>query len=138
MRTAVDSNVLSAIWGRESNARELTERLAEARRGGSIAICGVVFAEALASPRASERFVREFLATAGVSIDFDLEEAVWVEAGTRYAAYAERRRVSGGGEPKRLLADFLVGAHALIEANQLISLDRGRYERDFPELKLVG
>ena len=138
MRTAVDTNVLSAIWGRESNARELAQRLAEARRAGSVAICGVVFAEALACPHASESFVREFLATAGVSVDFDLEERVWVEAGTRYAAYAARRRVSGGGEPKRLLADFIVGAHALVEADQLISLDRGRYERDFPELKLVG
>ena len=137
MRTAVDINVLSAIWGRESTAQALTERLVEAQRAGSVVICGVVFAEALACPRASESFVREFLASAGVSVDFDLEERAWVEAGTRYAAYAERRRVSGGGEAKRLLTDFIVGAHALVEADQLISLDRGRYERDFPELKLV-
>ena len=138
MRTAVDTNVLSAIWGRESTARELTQRLAEAQSAGSVVICGVVFAEALACPRASESFVREFLAAAGVSVDFDLGEQAWVEAGTRYAACAERRRLSGGGEPKRLLADFIVGAHALVEADQLISLDRGRYGRDFPELKLVG
>ena len=39
--------------------------------------------------------------------------------------------------PKRLLADFVIGAHALYSADRLLTLDEGRYRRDFPELKLL-
>jgi predicted nucleic acid-binding protein len=72
-----------------------------------------------------------------VAVDFELGEQVWLEAGRRYAGYAKRRRQSGQEQPRRLLADFVIGAHALLTADRLITLDRGRYERDFPELKLV-
>jgi len=69
-------------------------------------------------------------------VDFQLGEPVWVDAGRRYWRYAGHRRKSGSG-PKRLLADFLIGAHALLQADRLMSLDPIRYKHYFPELKLV-
>ena len=141
MRTAVDTNVLSAIWGRESNAHEMSRMLAEARPTGSVVISGAVFAEALACPNANEAFVRRFLDQTGVVVDFELGEEAWTETGRRYARYADRRRRSSrpGAKPetKRVLADFIVGAHALLRADRMITLDRGRYRRDFPELTLI-
>jgi hypothetical protein len=137
MRTALDTNVLSAILDNEPKAEELGEKLGEAKAAGSIVVCGVVFAEAMAHPKATESSVRRFLDDTGVEIAFEFEEAVWVVAGTRYARYAARRRRSSDISSRRLLADFIIGAHALVQADRLMTLDRGRYERDFPELKLV-
>jgi predicted nucleic acid-binding protein len=71
-----------------------------------------------------------------ISIDFDLEEDVWMLAAESFAAYAIRRRRSGGGSPKRLLPDFVIAAHALLKADRLMTFDASRYALDFPNLRL--
>jgi predicted nucleic acid-binding protein len=47
------------------------------------------------------------------------------------------RRNSGGGELRRLLVDFLIGAHAELRAERLLTLDPSRYTQDFPALRLM-
>lgn len=137
MRTAIDTNVISALWSREPLATEIARRLGEARTEGGLVISGPVYAELLAYPKATEAFVGTFLADTGVVTEFDLGEEVWIEAGRRFARYAGRRRLAKGEQPKRLLADFIVGAHALAKADRLMTLDPVRYEREFPELSVV-
>jgi len=100
-------------------------------------ISPVVYAELLAHPKVTESSVNGFLSETGITVDFAIEELAWVEAGRRFAHYAGRRRKEGHGHPKRLLADFLVGSHALLQADRLMSLDATRYKYYFPELKLV-
>jgi predicted nucleic acid-binding protein len=135
--TAIDANILSAIWKREKNAVALTDQLSELRRCGSLIICGAVLAEAMANPNAGPGFVDDFLHQTGIKLDGLCREEMWRLAGERYAQYAARRRQSQREFVRRLLTDFIIGAHAVLEADQLMTLDRGRYERDFPELKLV-
>jgi predicted nucleic acid-binding protein len=36
-----------------------------------------------------------------------------------------------------LLADFLIGSHALVQADRLLTLDPHRYSQDFPEVRLM-
>jgi predicted nucleic acid-binding protein len=72
-----------------------------------------------------------------IAVDFDLGEDVWQLAATSFAAYAIRRRRSGGGSPKRLPADFLIAAHALLKADRLMTRDASRYTQDFPNLRLM-
>jgi predicted nucleic acid-binding protein len=36
-----------------------------------------------------------------------------------------------------LLVDFIIGSHALANADRFMTLDPRRYARDFPELKLI-
>jgi len=49
-----------------------------------------------------------------------------------------RRRKAKTKEAKRLLIDFLMGAHAHQTADRLLTLDKNRYEIAFPNLKLIG
>jgi predicted nucleic acid-binding protein len=135
--TAIDTNVIWALWSNEPVAAEMAAVLARSRGEGGMVVCGPVYAELLAYPRITQAFVDEFLRETRVVGEFDLGEQVWREAGARFAVYCQRRRKSRGGTPKRLLVDFLVGAHALTRADRLLTLDPARYRADFPELKLV-
>jgi len=137
MRTAIDTNVISALWSQEPAAASVVTLLGRAGRERGLVVCGAVYAELLAHPKATETFVEEFLTSTHVAVDFVLDEAVWREAGRRFAAYARRRRQSGATSPKRLLVDFLVGGHASLCADRLLTLDRERYVHDFPRLRLL-
>lgn len=59
-----------------------------------------------------------FLKDTGIAIDFDLPQSVWLQARRRLARYAQRCRVTVAGRPKRLLADFVIGSHALTQADR--------------------
>ncbi|MBV9158026.1 MAG: PIN domain-containing protein [Acidobacteriaceae bacterium] len=137
MRTAIDTNVISALWSDERSAREIASQLREAHAEGGLIISAPVHSELVAHPKATEVFVDEFLSATRIAIDFDLEERIWREAARRFARYAQRRRHSAGNTAKRLLADFIIGAHALARADRLMTLDPVRYVRDFPDLKLM-
>ena len=137
MRTAIDSNVFSAIWSEEPSAKKLVQQLGAALEEGALLISPFVYAELHAYPGATESFIRGFVESTGVLVDLRLDERVWSETGKRFAHYAARRRKSSGTGPKRLLADFLVGAHALVHADRLLTLDPHRYSVDFPEVRLM-
>jgi hypothetical protein len=137
VRTAIDANVFSAIWSGEASAKRAIAQLGEARREGALVISPFVFAELFAYPGATEQFVSGFLGATGVQVDYRLEERIWTETGNRFARYSARRRMSTGEGPRRLLADFLIGAHALVQAERLLTLDAKVYRQDFPELRLL-
>ena len=137
MKTALDSNILSALWSAETSAPRVRQELIYARGQGSLIVSAPVFVELSAHPLVVRGVVEKLLDEADVSIDFELNAAVWRKAAEGFAAYAHRRRRSGSSSPKRLLPDFLIAAHALLRADRLMTLDPGRYQQDFPELRLV-
>lgn len=138
MRTAIDTNVLSALWSKEPSASDIARSLGNAKAEGGLVVSAPVYAELLAYPKAAESFVNNFLADTGIAVDFEFEKTIWVAAGRRFARYAKRRRKSAREGPKRLLADFIIGSHALARADRFMTLDPKRYARDFPDLKLIG
>ena len=137
MRTALDTNILSPIWSAAPAAATLAGQLYRARAEGALVISAPVFVELSAIPGLNVQTVRKALAETSIAIDFDLEEEVWMLAAASFAAYAIRRRRSGGGWPKRLLPDFVIASHALLRADRLMTRDASRYSQDFPTLRLL-
>ena len=136
MLTAVDTNIISALWSREPAATGMKELLFAARQEGGLIVCAPVYAELLAYPGATRAFVDTFLEDTQIDVHVSLPLEVWARAGEAFSAYAERRRKDRAGQPKRLLVDFVVGAHALLTADRLLTLDPTRYRTAYPELRL--
>lgn len=137
MRTAIDANIFSSIWSLEPTAERVVAQVGKARQEGVLIISPFVFAELHAHPNMTAASIRTFIEETGVVVDLRIEERVWTEAGLRFARYAARRRKAAGEGPRRLLADFLIGAHALVQAERLLTLDPKVYRLDFPELHLL-
>jgi predicted nucleic acid-binding protein len=137
MRTALDTNILSPIWSAAPAAATIAGQLSRVRAEGALVISAPVFVELSAVPGLNVQTVRNALAETSIAIDFDLEEDVWMLAAASFAAYAIRRRRSGGGSPKRLLPDFVIASHALLRADRLMTRDASRYIQDFPNLRII-
>ena len=71
------------------------------------------------------------------SMDWKLDEAVWRAAGLAFQAYAARRKRHGVSGPRRILADFVIGAHAVEKGHRLLTLDDRFYRTAFPRLVIV-
>ena len=104
----------------------------------------------MAAPGRTEDFLNSFFRATGIHIDWTLGEHVWRTAGRAFQRYASRRRKQGGGLRRRgsrqtrfwfagvgILADFLIGAHALEGGHRLLTLDDHLYRAAFPALTLV-
>ncbi len=138
MITAVDTNVLIALWDPDDTLNSAAQAALDAAFAqGKLVISGAVYAELLAFPRRTETFIDEFLGDTGVAVDWATDESVWRAAGRAFQAYVKRRRKTGAGRPKRVLADFLIGAHALENSCSLLTLEDGIYRAAFPKLRIV-
>jgi predicted nucleic acid-binding protein len=129
--TAVDSSVLLDVFGADptfgpSSAAALRNCLSE----GRVIACEIVWAETGAAFPASaeaESALRE------LRVDFStLDPPTALTAGIIWRAYRK-----AGGTRERVIADFLIGAHALANADRLLTRDRGYYRRYFKELRIV-
>jgi predicted nucleic acid-binding protein len=137
VRTALDTNILSALLSNEPPAQSISIRLSQAYSEGGLVICAPVHVELSAHPLAKPGLVDAFLEDVGIVVDFFLTEDVWRLAGKSFATYATRRRRSAGGSPRRLLVDFVIAAHAVLKADQLMTLDAAPYEQYFPQLRVI-
>jgi len=138
VRAALDSNILNALLRQEANAAEVAALLGQLRRTHALVICPVVYAELLAGPGAMTSLLQQLLAQASVTLDRELPLDIWERAGQVFGEYARRRQGSGGGLPRRLLADFVVGAHAEKTCTTLVTLDPQHYRLGFPNLSVLA
>ncbi|HXJ91618.1 MAG TPA: type II toxin-antitoxin system VapC family toxin [Terriglobia bacterium] len=138
MNTAIDTNVIVALWDRDNTLNTVAQRALEvALSRGQLLIAAPVFAELLACPGRDEPFLTAFFNDTGITVEWILDEVIWRAAGLAFQTYAARRRKQHDSGPRRILADFLIGAHALQNKYHLLTLDDRIYRTAFPTLKIV-
>jgi len=153
--SAVDTNVLLDVLVPDAVHGEGSEgRLVAALSVGSLVISEAACAELSAHFDEAED-VDRFIGDTGIHLVPSSLEALH-RAGAAWRAYARRRPPSlvcpqcGTAQAVRcaqcdasvqvrqhVVADFMIGAHALVHADRLITRDRGYYSRYFPDLELV-
>ena len=131
MRTAIDSSVLWSVFTGESDAKSWVKLLIGARAESSLVICDVVFAE-IAPLFPSLRELEARLDLLGIEYDAVQPMSAFM-AGDIFKEY--RRQ---GGPRTHLIPDFLIGSHALNQADRLAAMDRGYLRRYFPSLRILA
>lgn len=131
MKTALDSSVLLCIFNDEPGAGSWVDALITARREGQLVLCEIVYAE-IAPAFSSQSRLKSALDTLGASLDPILPDAAWL-AGENFRAYRQ-----AGGPRRHLIPDFLIAAHAQVQADRMAAVDRGYFRSYFPELRLLA
>jgi hypothetical protein len=151
--TAVDTNVLlDVLIPGAPQAKMSVGRLGVANAAGSVILSPVVLAE-IGACFPDEKGLEKFVVSTGIRLVAPEMAALYM-AGHTWADYSRRREgllCAACGAPatpcarcgtalrvrQHILSDFLIGAHALCHADQLLTRDRGYYRTYFPTLVLV-
>ncbi|MFZ0730750.1 MAG: type II toxin-antitoxin system VapC family toxin [Candidatus Sulfotelmatobacter sp.] len=137
MTTAIDTNVVIALWDKDDGTSLAAQRALDAAfNRGTLVASAPVFAELIAAPSRSETFVGTFFEETGIGVDWELTEHIWSLAGRAFQAYAELRRKQRDAGTRRTLADFVIGAHAVVNGCRLLTLDDRLYRSAFPTLAI--
>lgn len=137
LTTALDTNVISAYLNPLDSQHIVAQyHLARVAATTRLCVCPVIHAELLSAPFSSEAMLDEFLAEYGIAVDWQLEQEIWRLAGRSYRVYATARKKQKAPAPRRILADFLIGAHAVQRGYTLLTLDQRVYSKSFPKLRL--
>lgn len=131
MITAIDTNILidvlepDPVFGLASK-----EALKRCLREGSVIACEVVWAEFMTVYSHKGKEAVEALRRIGVEYSAMTLDAS-LGAATCWSAFRRKSKVRD-----RIVADFLIGGHALVQGERLLTRDRGFYRTYFKPLKV--
>ncbi len=154
MITAVDTNILLDILiPNQVHLKPSIQKLEKASKKGKLIICEIVFAE-LASQFESLSELNIFLNDTLIEIGWSNKESLFLASRLwmDYLKQSPKKRScpecgkridircpqcdSRLNLPRRMLNDFIIGSHAKIHTDALLTRDRGFYKNYFSSLTL--
>lgn len=128
---ATDSSVLiDLIAGDDDACASAAESVRQALHVGPVVLCEVALAEVCTAFKGGTD-VLQFLEELGIRFDA-MEAKSALRAGEMQRRYRQR-----GGSRTRTVADFLIGSHAMMQCDALITRDAGFYRDYFKGLRIV-
>ena len=139
---AIDSSVLVDLLGGDTRARSAEDALRDALSRGPVVACDVVIAEVVTGVGHGSEML-EALEGAGIAYS-PMEFRAAARAGEMQRRYRERLRAAtaagqnvGAQTQRRVVSDFLIGAHALLQCQGLITRDDGFFRDYFKGLNVI-
>ena len=132
MITAVDANiVLDVLVGTPTEVQSAHTAMLAAKVAGDLIMSSVAYAE-IAARFNSKAKADDFFSLLACKVQ-PLDDNAAFLAGQFFAQYRKC-----GGTRTRIIADFLVAAHAQQNADRILTRDTGFFGSNFPRLKAVS
>lgn len=132
---AIDTSVLIDLLGDDLRADAAEACVRDALTQGPVVLCEVVVSEITAGLGHGDE-IMDVVEEMGLRY-LPVERRAAIRAGEMQRRFNQRRRGSGQTITPRTVPDFLIGAHALLQCNGLITRDAGFFRDYFKGLKLI-
>ncbi len=131
MITAVDTSALIDVFGAHARFGPLSANaLRRCLNEGAVVACASVWSETRAAFPSDDAF-RAAMEALGVAFSAPSEPTATL------AGVICKKYHAAGGKRDRVVADFLIGAHASVQCDRLLTRDRGYYRKYFAGLTVL-
>ena len=133
---AIDTSVLIDLLGEDAMADAAEMCVRDALSHGPVVLCDIVVSEITAGLGHGAE-IMDVVEEMGMSY-LPVERRAAIRAGEMQRRYKQRLRSTGATQAvQRTVPDFIVGAHALLQCNALITRDAGFFRDYFKGLKVI-
>lgn len=135
---AIDSSVLIDLLGDDPAMADAAEQaVRDALAAGPVVLCDVVVSEITAGLGHGAE-IMDVVEAMGMRYE-PVERRSAIRAGEMQRRFNQRRRSEPSATPaaRRTVPDFIVGAHAMLQCQGLITRDAGFFRDYFKSLKVI-